>query len=291
MDSQSIDQTADTASATPAANSDRGIDRLLTVMARLRHPEDGCPWDLVQRAETIVPHTIEEAYEVAEAIETGDLAAEMDELGDLLFQVVFYAQLAEEDDRFNFDDIAAAHADKMISRHPHVFSKEDNRQAHNVNILWEERKARERAEKAARAGNAAPSILDGITRGLPAATRATKLQKRAARVGFDWPEVGQVLEKLDEEMLELKELLGDPESRHESAAIEDELGDVLFAVVNLARHLEIDPERALRGANRKFERRFRFVEQSFENEGVNLSDVGLPEMESAWQEAKLLERR
>lgn len=269
----------------------RGIDRLLDVMARLRDPNDGCPWDLAQRAETIVPHTIEEAYEVAEALETGDTAAELDELGDLLFQVVFYAQLASEDDRFTFDDIAASHAEKMVSRHPHVFTQEYKDLSPNVHNVWEEGKARERAEKAALAGKAKPSVLDGITQGLPAATRATKLQKRAARVGFDWPEIEQVADKLDEEISELKELLENSKPKKELEAIEDELGDVLFAVVNLARHLEIDPERALRGANRKFERRFRVVEQTLEAKEVDLVDAGLDEMEAAWREAKEAERR
>lgn len=269
----------------------RGIDRLLDVMAKLRDPNDGCPWDLAQRAETIVPHTIEEAYEVAEALETGDTAAELDELGDLLFQVVFYAQLASEDDRFTFDDIAASHAEKMVSRHPHVFTQEYKDLNPNVHNVWEEGKARERAEKAALAGKAKPSVLDGITQGLPAATRATKLQKRAARVGFDWPEIEQVVDKLDEEISEIKELLGNSNPKRELEAIEDELGDVLFAVVNLARHLEIDPERALRGANRKFERRFRVVEQTLEAKEVDLVDAGLDEMEAAWREAKEAERR
>ncbi|MEO1020422.1 MAG: nucleoside triphosphate pyrophosphohydrolase [Pseudomonadota bacterium] len=269
----------------------RGIDRLLDVMAKLRDPNDGCPWDLAQRAETIVPHTIEEAYEVAEALETGDTAAELDELGDLLFQVVFYAQLASEDDRFTFDDIAASHAEKMVSRHPHVFTQEYKDLSPNVHNVWEEGKARERAEKAALAGKAKPSVLDGITQGLPAATRATKLQKRAARVGFDWLEIEQVVDKLDEEMSELKELLENSNPKKELEAIEDELGDVLFAVVNLARHLEIDPERALRGANRKFERRFRVVEQTLEAKEVDLVDVGLDEMEAAWRQAKEAERR
>lgn len=287
MDSQS----AETVAAPVASRSERGIDRLLAVMARLRDPNDGCPWDLAQRAATIVPHTIEEAYEVAEAIETGDAAAELDELGDLLFQVVFYAQLAAEDGRFSFDDIAAAHAEKMVSRHPHVFSKHNNDQHSNVNRLWEEGKARERAEKAALAGNSAPSVLDGITHGLPAATRSAKLQKRAARVGFDWPEVRQVTEKLDEEMLELKELLDEPQREDHIDAVEDELGDVLFAVVNLARHLDLDPEKALRRANRKFERRFRYVEQTLENKGISLAEAGLDEMESVWKDAKLQERR
>lgn len=271
----------------------RGIDKLLGVMARLRDPVSGCPWDLSQRAETIVPHTIEEAYEVADAIESGDQAALLDELGDLLFQVVFYAQLAQEEDRFTFDDIAKAHADKMISRHPHVFGSSNNGLSSDVVSIWEQKKEQERAEKAEREGKSRQSILDGITAGLPATTRATKLQKRAARVGFDWPDLSPVVAKLEEELGELNELIEIPDSENEEwqDALEDELGDVLFAVVNVARHLDVEPERALRRANRKFESRFQKIEQHFENKAENMIDASLGELERLWVEAKQLETR
>ena len=287
----SPDAAADTSRGPDAAlgPGKRGIDRLLAVMARLRDPERGCPWDLAQRFETIVPHTIEEAYEVAEAIETGAPdAALKDELGDLLFQVVFYAQLAAEERRFDFDAIADAHADKMIGRHPHVFGAESPAGAHEVTGIWETRKAEERAAKARGAGLASASILDGITAGLPAATHALKLQKRAARVGFDWPSAEPVFDKLDEEVNEIKDVMAEADATSEArhAALEDEVGDALFALVNLARHLGVDPETALRRTNRKFERRFRNVEQAIESEGKTLESASLDEMEAHWRQAK-----
>lgn len=271
----------------------RGIDRLLAVMARLRDPNGGCPWDLAQSFATIVPHTIEEAYEVAEAIEHRDAgpggdAHLKDELGDLLFQVVFYAQLAGEEQRFDFDAIADSHANKMIERHPHVFGPKVNGTGEDDSSLWESRKADERARRAAAEGKGRPSVLDGITSGLPAATRALKLQKRAARVGFDWPEAAQVIHKLDEEVAEIKAVLDTPDLSPEDKtdALEDEIGDALFALVNLARHLKIDPEAALRRTNRKFDRRFRHVEQAVEITGRTLQDANLDEMEAHWQQAK-----
>jgi MazG family protein len=256
--------------------------RLLEIMARLRDPDGGCPWDLEQNFKTIAPYTIEEAYEVAEAIAQDDMAALEDELGDLLLQVVFHARMAEEDGHFDFDAVAKAIADKMIRRHPHVFGEDRVASAAAQTLSWEAFKAAERAEKAMDGGRAA-SVLDGVTLALPGLTRAVKLQRRAARVGFDWPEAAQVLDKIDEELSEIKEEIsigGEPER------LEDELGDLLFAVANLARHLGVDPEAALRGTNAKFERRFHEVEQSFEG---GLEGISLEEMEAAWQAAKARE--
>ncbi|MFQ6018650.1 MAG: nucleoside triphosphate pyrophosphohydrolase [Kiloniellaceae bacterium] len=262
------------------------IDRLLEIMARLRDPHGGCPWDVQQNFRTIAPYTIEEAYEVAEAIERGDMAALKDELGDLLLQVVFHARMAEEAGRFDFDAVASAISDKMIRRHPHVFGDERIGSAKAQTRAWEAHKAGERDAQAADSGRRA-SALDGVVLGLPALTRAAKLQRRAARVGFDWPEALLVLEKIAEEISELqKEILNDGKIER----IEDELGDLLFAVVNLARHLDVDPESALRHSNAKFERRFRSIEAKFGAEDRALSDVALDEMEAAWQAVKRRER-
>ena len=261
--------------------------RLLEIMAKLRDPNGGCPWDLEQNFKTIAPYTIEEAYEVADAIAQDDMAALEDELGDLLLQVVFHARMAEENGHFDFDAVAKAIADKMIRRHPHVFGEERVASAAAQTLSWEAFKAAERSEKAAekaKDGGRAASVLDGVTLALPGLTRAVKLQRRAARVGFDWPEAAQVLDKIDEELSEIKEEIrngGVPER------VEDELGDLLFAVANLARHLGVDPEAALRGTNAKFERRFHEVEQSFEG---GLDGISLEEMEAAWQAAKARER-
>lgn len=259
----------------------RPIDRLLSVMARLRDPERGCPWDREQTFLSIVPYTIEEAYEVAEAIEHGDMAAVKDELGDLLFQVVFYAQMSREQGGFDFDAIAEAIADKMERRHPHVFGNADIRDADTQAAAWEATKAGERSEKAQR------SILDGIARTLPPMTRALKFQKRAARVGFDWNVAPEVLDKISEELDELsREIAADaPLDR-----LEDEMGDVLFACVNLARKLNVDPERALRQANAKFERRFRHIEGALDAQGRTPDQASLEEMEALWTAAKRHER-
>ncbi len=227
------------------------LKRLLDIMARLRDPATGCPWDKEQNFRTIAPYTIEEAYEVAEACEAGNPAMLKDELGDLLFQAVFHARMAEEAGMFAFADVAAAISDKMVRRHPHVFGDVKIAGADAQTLAWEETKATERA-----AGGAA-SVLDGVGVGLPALTRAEKLQKRAARVGFDWPDAAPVLAKIDEELEELRDEM---EGGADPARLEDEIGDVLFAVANLARHLRIDPEQALRAASRKFERRFRAME-------------------------------
>jgi ATP diphosphatase len=258
------------------------IARLLEIMARLRDPEGGCPWDVSQSFATIAPYTIEEAYEVADAIERRDMAALKDELGDLLLQVVFHARMAEEDGRFDFDAVAGAISDKMVRRHPHVFGADKVDSAAAQTINWEALKAAERAEKAA--DGKPHSALDGVARGLPGLTRAEKLQKRAARVGFDWPEAARVFAKIDEEIAEIKEEMNavpDPER------LEDEVGDLLFVVVNLARHLGVDSEAALRRTNAKFERRFHQVEAAFDGD---LEGVALDDMEAAWQAAKARER-
>lgn len=264
------------------ANPESGIVRLLRVMARLRDPEGGCPWDLEQDFRTIAPYTIEEAYEVADAIEHDDLAALREELGDLLLQVVFHARMAEEAGAFDFEAVAAGIADKMVRRHPHVFGAERIDSAAAQTRAWEAQKAAERAAKAATRG-APESRLDGVAAGLPALSRAVKLQKRAAEVGFDWPEAHQVLDKIAEEVAELKTEI---ETGAGLDRVEDEFGDLLFALANLARHLTLDPEAALRRTNAKFERRFRAIEAAFTARGERLEEAGLEALEAAWQDAK-----
>ncbi len=258
------------------------LARLLNVMARLRDPAGGCPWDLEQSFATIAPYTIEEAYEVAEAAEHGDIDALKDELGDLLLQVVFHARMAEEAGHFAFNDVARAIAEKMIRRHPHVFADAKVAGAAAQTQAWEEQKAAERRTKATAKGRA-ESALDGVGVGLPALTRAEKLQKRAARVGFDWAEAAPIFDKIDEEIGELRREIADG---GKPARLEDELGDLLFAVVNLARHLKLDPEQALRGASRKFERRFRRIEERLAAAGKSPEAAGLDEMEAEWQRVK-----
>jgi nucleoside triphosphate diphosphatase len=261
------------------------ILRLLDIMARLRDPKSGCPWDRAQSFATIAPYTIEEAYEVAEAAEHGDIEHLREELGDLLLQVVFHARMAEELGRFAFADVARAIADKMVRRHPHVFGSARIDDAAAQTVAWEDLKAEERRAKAAAAGQP-ESVLDGIGAALPALTRALKLQRRAARVGFDWTAPEPIFDKIAEEIGEL---------RHEididaaPARIEDEVGDLLFAVVNLARRLETDPDQALRGACRKFERRFRAVEAALAARGTAPGAASLDEMEAEWQRAKAAE--
>lgn len=266
----------------PTDPSAPGIERLLSMMARLRDPEGGCPWDVAQSFRTIAPHTIEEAYEVADAIERGDMGELRDELGDLLFQVVFYAQMAREQGDFDFEAVASGIADKMARRHPHVFGDVSVETAEEMSRRWENQKAAERAEKAAAAGRA-DSVLDGVIPGLPALSRALKLQKRAARVGFDWTEASEILDKIEEEIGELRAELatnGTPER------IEDELGDLSFALVNLARWLDVDPDSALRRTNLKFERRFRRIESWLAEQGRTPDQAGLDELEALWQKAK-----
>jgi MazG family protein len=257
---------------------------LLAVMARLRDPETGCPWDVKQSFETIVPYTIEEAYEVADAIERGDMNGLKDELGDLLLQVVYHAQMAKEDGSFAFDDVADAITRKMIRRHPHVFEDPTRRDAFLGSGLWEQIKAEEKAER----GEATDpsSILNDVPVGMPGLTRAAKLQKRAAEVGFDWSDVGLIIEKVEEELAELKEAIahGEPQER-----IADEFGDVAFVLANVARHLRVDPESALRGTCNKFIRRFQHIESALAAAGRTPKDADLDEMEALWNAAKQAE--
>jgi MazG family protein len=257
------------------------IDRLLHIMARLRDPQRGCPWDLQQSFTTIAPYTIEEAYEVADAIERNDLGALRDELGDLLFQVVFHSQMASEQGAFDFDSVAAAISDKMERRHPHVFGDASIETAEAQTVAWEELKRRERALKHS-------SILADVPLGLPALTRANKLGKRAAQVGFEWPDVQGALDKVEEEIRELKHEIR-PDMNRE--AIADELGDVLFCIVNVCRYLNVDPEVALRATNSKFARRFGYVEQRLKDEGRTPEQATLEEMDRFWDEGKALEKR
>lgn len=268
------------------------LDDLLQLMARLRHPEHGCPWDLKQSYASIVPYTLEEAYEVADAIERGDFDHLPGELGDLLFQVVYYSQLATEEGRFGFAEVVDGITTKLIRRHPHVFPDGDLYGAPDAQKLeeaavkqrWEELKAEERAAKAG-----APeqlSLLDDVPQALPALSRAAKLQKRAAQVGFDWPEALPVLDKVREELDEVLEAM----SENDPQAIAEELGDLLFAVANLARHLKVEPEAALRAANGKFERRFRFIEQALREAGRPIENCSLDELDALWGEAKKQEK-
>ncbi|MGI9493653.1 MAG: nucleoside triphosphate pyrophosphohydrolase [Geminicoccaceae bacterium] len=263
------------------------IERLLDVMAKLRDPENGCPWDIEQTFETIAPYTIEEAYEVADAISRGNMKDLKEELGDLLLQVVYHSQIAAErrdHSSFTFETVAADIADKMVRRHPHVFGDLSVESAEAQSRAWEDVKAEERRLK----GKAEPeSLLDNVPLALPALTRAEKLQKRAARGGFDWGETSEVLVKIEEELDELKIEIdqGMPPDR-----IEDELGDLLFTVTNLARHLKVDPETALRGTNQKFERRFRDVEQALRRDRKVMADTPLDELDALWEAAKEAER-
>ena len=258
----------------------RPMDRLVKIMATLRNPNGGCPWDVEQTFATIAPHTIEEAYEVADAIEQNDMDSLKDELGDLLFQSVFHAQMAKELNEFSFDDVVNGVIDKMIRRHPHVFGDQSIKTADEQTVSWEDIKATERATKS---GAADESALAGLTNGLPALIRAEKLQKRAARVGFDWPEVASVFDKLREETSELQVEI---DTDGGEARLTDELGDLLFVCVNLARKLNIDAETALRGANSKFETRFRHMERALKGTGRGLKGMELDAMEEAWQGTK-----
>lgn len=267
----------------------RDIERLLEIMAELRTPKTGCPWDLEQDFRTIAPYTIEEAYEVADAIERGDLDDLRDELGDLLLQVVFHARMAEEAGEFAFGDVVQAITEKMIRRHPHVFGDEDARAAGAAKGMWnriksEEKAARRavRAERGLSPEDSGPGFLDSVPVSLPALTRAQKLQEKAAQVGFDWKEAKPILDKIAEEVGELREAL----DGNDRAAIADEFGDVLFSLVNFGRHLGIDAEAALRGTNEKFRSRFHHVENALTGSGRALADTDLDEMERLWQLAK-----
>lgn len=261
------------------ADETAGIERLIELMRRLREPAHGCPWDLQQTFKTIAPYTIEEAYEVADAIERDALDELPDELGDLLLQVVYHAQIASEAGDFSWNDVVSAITDKMIRRHPHVFG--DWATEDFVAGSWEKLKAQERAAR----GEVRASVLDGVPAGLPGLTRAVKLQKRAARVGFDWPDIGGVLDKIREESAELAEA----QVALDADAIEDEYADLLFVMANLGRHLGVDPEKALRRVNAKFERRFRAVENALSHEGKRPEDASLPEMDALWNKIKRAE--
>jgi ATP diphosphatase len=265
------------------------IARLIEIMAALRTPGSGCPWDLQQNFDTIVPFTIEEAYEVADAVQRGNLEDLRDELGDLLLQVVFYARMAEEQKAFDFGGVVEAITSKMIRRHPHVFGDARDLSPEAIKGLWAEIKASEKAAKAASHPTEPPppySVLGDIAITLPGLIRAIKLQEKAARVGFDWNDVGQVIKKIREETDEVEEALkGDnPE------AVAEEIGDLFFAVVNLARHRQHDPEAIMRAANAKFERRFHYIEDELARRGQPFSATGLQEMEALWIEAKNTER-
>jgi MazG family protein len=270
-----------------------GIEDLLRVMARLRDPDTGCPWDRDQSFASIAPYTIEEAYEVAEAISRDDLDGLKEELGDLLLQVVYHAQMASEQSRFDFGDVVNGITEKMIRRHPHVFSDPGLRETFVTTPMWERIKAEEKAMRggAAQSGAAARrSLLDDVPVALPALTRAVKLQKRAARVGFDWPSLAPVLAKAEEEIGELKSAIGADEAGA-AQAVKEEFGDLLFVMTNVARHLGVDPESALRDANVKFMRRFARIEAKLAREGRKPEDATLEEMDQLWDEAKAEERR
>ncbi|MEO1785497.1 MAG: nucleoside triphosphate pyrophosphohydrolase [Pseudomonadota bacterium] len=260
--------------------------RLLAIMEKLRDPDGGCPWDLEQDFASIAPYTIEEAYEVADAIQRGNSEELKSELGDLLFQVAFHSQMASEGDAFKAQDVAEAIATKMVRRHPHVFGAQDGRNAAEQGLAWEEMKATERARANRAHDGTMVSALDGVAVALPALMRAEKLQKRAARVGFDWTEPHQIFEKLTEEANEVRDALicNDPEG------VEEEIGDLLFVAANLARRLKVDPEVALRKANAKFERRFHAMEAAARQAGVAFDALSLDEQEALWQQVKGAEK-
>ncbi|MDD2325184.1 MAG: nucleoside triphosphate pyrophosphohydrolase [Alphaproteobacteria bacterium] len=262
----------------------KALDDLLAVMVRLRDPDTGCPWDIKQDFKSIAPCTLEEAYEVVEAIESNDSAHFCEELGDLLLQIVFHARMAEEQNLFTFEDVARGQAEKMIERHPHVFGdRQGVATAADVLKNWEADKAKKRAENAPADAPEPHSALDGVSTALPALTRAAKLQKRAARVGFDWKEPAPFVAKIREELAEVESEMaaGSPKER-----LEAEIGDLLFAVIGLASHLGVDAERALRGTNRRFDQRFRFVEKSLMSQGQTMEETSLTVMEKLWEKAK-----
>jgi len=262
---------------------DSNLNRLLNIMASLRDPVKGCPWDVDQSFATIAPYTVEEAYEVADAIDRGNMHDLREELGDLLLQVVFHARMAQELGLFDFESVAKTIADKMVERHPHVFSDDDWHSADAVRTGWEGLKARERAEKARKNGDSA-SAIDGVALTLPALMRAEKLTRRAARVGFDWASADQIFAKIEEEIAELRAEIAADTPREQ--LLTDELGDLLFCIANLARHLKLDPEAALRSTNAKFDRRFRAMETGITATGRSLDEASLEEMEAGWQAAK-----
>lgn len=273
-----------------------GLEKLTTLMSMLRDPETGCPWDLKQTFDSLIPYTIEEAYEVAQAIEDKDYADLKGELGDLLFQVVFYAQLGKEQSLFGFDDIIDGICTKLISRHPHVFSDESFSTDEQIKQNWEKQKAKERQSK----DSASTSVLDDIPLAIPAISRAYKIQKRAASVGFDWPDVHGALDKVSEEIEEVKaELVTNVNEQENSPnslsnkysdnidAIADELGDLYFALTNVTRHLGLNPEQVIKAANNKFERRFRHVENTAATQNVDMKNTDLVQLDKWWEQAKL----
>ncbi len=270
----------------------KDISRLIEIMEALRQPETGCPWDVVQTFETIKPYTIEEAYEVADAIERRDMDDLCDELGDLLLQVVFHARIAEERGEFAFGDVVHAVTSKMIRRHPHVFAASEADTPDSVKLQWDRIKAEEKRERAARRARRGitedfkAGFLGGVQRSQPALTEALKLQEQAARVGFDWSNPAPILDKIEEEIAELREAL--EEGRPEK--VSDELGDLIFALVNIGRHVKADSENALRGTNTKFRRRFNHIEKSLGENGETLEEASLERMEDLWQAAKRIER-
>jgi len=256
------------------------INRLLDVMSQLRDPENGCPWDLQQTFKSLIPYTLEEAYEVADAIERQVADDIRDELGDLLFQVVFYSRIAQEQQLFDFEQVAHVISEKLIRRHPHVFADDKIDSVAAQTDAWEEHKRQERAGK--QKNNNVASALDGVALALPALNRAQKLQRRAARVGFDWDEITPVYDKVQEEIIELKEA----HKNKDQSSIEDELGDVLFAVVNLARFVDVDAEAALRRSSQKFERRFHQVEQAVAAQDGDMKKMSVDELEQIWKNVK-----
>ena len=271
----------------------RDIQGLIDIMAALRQPETGCPWDVVQTFETIKPYTIEEAYEVADAIERGDRDDLCDELGDLLLQVVFHARMAEEEGAFSFGDVVEAVTRKMIRRHPHVFERSQADTPERVKAQWseikeeEKRERRERRQRRGLPAEANAGHLSAVQRSFPALVEALKLQERAAKVGFDWSEPEPILDKIEEEVGELREAL----RQGNQDKVSDELGDLIFALVNIGRHTGADPEMALRGTNTKFRRRFSHIEQQLEENGEALASASLDRMEELWQSAKAIERQ
>ncbi|WP_183790345.1 nucleoside triphosphate pyrophosphohydrolase [Allorhizobium borbori] len=270
----------------------RDIARLIEIMARLRNPETGCPWDIEQDFASIKPYTIEEAYEVADAIERNDMGDLCEELGDLLLQVVFHARMAEEAGQFSFGDVVEAVTRKMIRRHPHVFARSDADTPDKVKVQWDEIKKQEKAERAERRARLGgeetfkAGHLGSVPRAFPALMEALKLQEQAAKVGFDWADPEPILDKIEEEIAEFRVAL----ASGNKARISDELGDLIFAVANVGRHVKADPEDALRGTNTKFRRRFSYIEKTLSDNGISLSDATLDEMETLWQAAKIAER-
>lgn len=266
----------------------RDIARLIDIMARLRDPQTGCPWDIEQDFASIQPYTIEEAYEVADAIERNDMGDLCEELGDLLLQVVFHARMAEEAGLFSFGDVVHAVTSKMIRRHPHVFARSDADTPDKVKVQWDEIKRQEKAERAERRARMGgeetfkAGHLGSVPRAFPALMEALKLQEQAAKVGFDWSDAEPILDKIEEEIAEFRVALSRGDKKH----ISDELGDVIFAMANIGRHVGTDPENALRGTNTKFRRRFAHIEKGLEASGISLNDATLDEMEALWQDAK-----